>query len=260
LRIIDMGNLTLVGGSFDVRDHDELTSVVLSLLSYVGGHFVIESAPKLIPLDTPLLKSYALRTCTGNEPASDLAACSAISGSIDVVETSIGSVSAAVLTRCVGSLRFDKNALLVSVVLPRLTQLSVNLRFYSNPQLVAVYMPLLSRVTGYLRVYDNIVLTSLFFPALTVVNGDFYITANPRITLISLPVLSSVQGYFYTAVNAQLAQLSIPRLSAVLEEIGFCQNAASFVLPTNITSITKVGKSVCNLQAGNRACANVRCP
>jgi hypothetical protein len=111
--------------------------------------------------------------------------------------------------------------------------------------------------------------TSLVNPMLTRAGGYLDIQQNNMLTRVDFASLSFVGGYLLIRFNAALMFASLPRLSQVQDQIYFCQNAPSFVIPNpasgtaappGLTSVSSKGQAVCNLQQGSAACATVICP
>ena len=73
-------------------------------------------------------------------------------------------------------------------------------------------------------------LTTMFFNALSAVGGNFYIYFNDALTFASFPLVTFVGTSVY-----------------------ICQNAPSFIYPTNVAHASKTNQ--CRLAQGSGACA-----
>jgi hypothetical protein len=110
----------------------------------------------------------------------------------------------------------------------------------------------------------------LISQVLTYTAGYLGIRYNTVLTIINLPSLSSVVGYLLIAGNPRLTRAQLPKLTFVGSVLLFCENHASFVIPSGPPDAPFGGLQVtgqykdtdnCNLESGTAACGTLeKCP
>ena len=141
----------------------------------------------------------------------------------------------------------------------------------SNGTLTRIDFPSLSSVGGTLQISSHTALTSIDLPSLTSVGEHLYINTNTALTRIDFPSLGAVGGNLFMYSNSMLTDLHLPKLIKIVSYIYFCQNHASFRIPSGppdapsgglvVTGQYK-GRNSCYLQQGAGLCSglNVICP
>jgi hypothetical protein len=119
------------------------------------------------------------------------------------------------------------------------------------------------------RIIQASTATNLANPVLTRAEGYLRIRNNNRLTRIDFASLSYIGNYLIIQGNPTLTFATLPRLSQVQNEIFFCENAPSFIIPNaasgtaappGLTSVQLKGQFLCQLRDGSAICITVTCP
>ena len=114
-----------------------------------------------------------------------------------------------------GSIQFDDNLALESVVLEAVECVNSYVEITGDPALTNISLPSLQRVESYLEISGNEKLDSITLTALESVNGYVDFSDNGELPDIDLPLLQMVGSYFEISRVGKIKSIDLPALGRV---------------------------------------------
>lgn len=177
-----------------------------------------------------------------------------IQGNLAILDSNnLQSVSLNLLEGVTGDVTLSSLDSLPQGSFPQLTLVGGSVFVSAVSSLTTFSVPLLRSVGGnfVVNVAPSIQLVNT--QVLTTIAGDLNLVNTNTLTLASFPLLQSLVGTIDVNTNAALNTLSIPALTSIGGDVIFCANAASFIIPSNISTLI-VSTRLCYLGEGNTAC------